>query len=308
MSKKAFLLPGQGAQFVGMGKDLAENFKSAKEIFERANEKLGVDLAKFCFEGPDEELKRTDIQQPAILTHSIAAYEALKEIKGADFVEPDATCGLSLGEYSALVVAGAMNFEDGVYLVSKRGEFMQKSCEEYPSGLASVLKLNRDEVAEICEKAAAETGEHCVLGNLLGAANITVSGGLKALDVVVNLAKEKRARALLLKVAGAFHSPYMESARAALAEEIEKTTFNEPKVTVISNVTGKPATSLAEIKENLVKQLSNPVLWSDSMSHLVAEGFNEFWEFGPGTVLTGLLKREGVEANYTNISTAPDLQ
>jgi len=308
MSKKAFLLPGQGAQFVGMGKDLAENFKSAKEIFERANEKLGVDLAKFCFEGPDEELKRTDIQQPAILTHSIAAYEALKEVKGEHFLDPEATCGLSLGEYSALIVAGVMNFEDGVYLVSKRGEFMQKSCEEYPSGLASVLKLGRDDVAEICAKAASETGEHCVLGNLLGARNITVSGGLKALEEVVKLAKEKRARALLLKVAGAFHSPYMESARAALAEEIEKTKFNEPQATVISNVTGKPAGSVAEIKENLVKQLSNPVLWSDSMQYLVAEGFSEFWEFGPGTVLTGLLKREGVEAFYTNISTAPDLQ
>ncbi|MCD4656690.1 MAG: ACP S-malonyltransferase [Planctomycetes bacterium] len=308
MSKKAILMPGQGAQFVGMGKDLAENFKSAREIFERANEKLGIDLAKFCFEGPEDGLKRTDVQQPAILTHSIAAFEAMKEVKGEEFAAAEATCGLSLGEYSALIVAGAMNFEDGVYLVSKRGEFMQKACDEYPSGLVSVLKLLRDEVSEICTKAAAETGEHCVLGNILGEKNITVSGGLKALEVVVNLAKEKRARAMLLKVAGAFHSPYMESARAALAEEIEKTTFNPPAITVISNVTGKPASDVAEIKGNLVKQLSCPVLWSDSMKHLVSEGFNDFWEFGPGQVLTGLLKREGIEATYTNITLATHLQ
>jgi [acyl-carrier-protein] S-malonyltransferase len=308
MTQRCFLFPGQGAQFVGMGKDLCEAFPAAKAVFDRANERLGFDLAKSCFEGPDDDLVRTDIQQPAILTHSIAAFEALRAAKGDDAVTAVAYCGLSLGEYSALVAAGALTIEDGVYLVRKRGEFMQEASDAYPSTMAAVMKLTLDQVAPICEQAASETGEHCLPANLLGAKNMTISGGVKAVERAVELVKEQRGRGLVLGVAGAFHSPYMQPAEDKLRAEIERTTFSEPRVPVICNVDATAHTDVATLRANLLKQLTNPVRWAESMTVAAGMAVTEYVEPGPGTALTGNLKRTAPEGTtLTNIQFAKDL-
>ena len=308
MTKRAFLVPGQGAQYATMGKDLAETWPAAKDIFSRVSERLGFDLAKVCFDGTDEDLVRTDIQQPAILTHSIAAMEALRAERGDDAVKADAACGLSLGEYSALVFAGVLSVEDGAYLVRKRGEYMQEASEAYPSTLAAVMKKTREELAPVVEQAAKETGEHCVLGNLIGEKNITISGGKKAIDRAVELIKEARGRALVLAVSGAFHSPYMQMAEEKLAAEIERTTFNTPRIPVVCNVDATATTDVAKIRENLVRQLTSPVLWHDSMTRLVEDGFSEFVETGPGKVLTGTISRVKSDAVVVNVDRARDLR
>ncbi|MGE0433669.1 MAG: ACP S-malonyltransferase [Planctomycetota bacterium] len=307
-TKRAFLFPGQGAQYATMGKDLCSTWPAANEVFSKVSERLGFDLAKICFEGSDDDLVRTDIQQPAILTHSIAAMEALRAERGNDAVRADAACGLSLGEYSALVFAGVLSVEDGAYLVRKRGEYMQEASEAYPSTLAAVMKKTRDDLAPIVAKAAEETGEHCVLGNLIGETNITISGGKKAIDRAVELIKEIKGRAMVLAVAGAFHSPYMKMAEEKLAAEIERTTFNAPRIPVVCNVDATPTTDVATIRANLLKQLTSPVLWHDSMQRLVADGFAEFVETGPGKVLTGTIGRVASEAVVVNVDRARDLR
>lgn len=307
MTKRAFLFPGQGAQYAGMGKDLAENFPAAKHVFERASDRLGFDLSQVCFAGSDDDLVRTDIQQPAILTHSIAALEALREARGDAALTAEATCGLSLGEYSALVFAGVLSLEDGVYLVRKRGEFMQQACEEFPSTLAAVLKVSREDLQTICDQAATETGEYCGLGNILSAVNVTISGGKKAIERAVELIKAQKGRAVPLEVAGAFHSPYMKSAEERLAAEIENTTFNPPRIPVICNVDAKPTTDVSALRQNLVQQLTRSVQWADSMTYLLGNGFSEFVECGPGAALTGVLKRDAKDATLINIDKAKDL-
>ncbi len=307
-AKQAFLFPGQGAQYGGMGKDLAATWPAAAEVFERVSARLGFDIGRLCFEGSDDDLVRTDVQQPAILTHSIAALEALRAEQGEDAVAADACCGLSLGEYTALVFAGVLSLEDGAWLVRKRGEFMQEASEAYPSTLAAVLKKTKDEVLPLIAQAAEETGEHCVLGNLLGEKNITISGGKKAIARAVELIKEQRGRALVLPVAGAFHSPYMQPAAEKLAAEIRATGFSTPRVPVVCNVDAQPTTDVERIRENLLRQLTSPVLWVDSLHCLVSSGITRFVETGPGKVLTGTVGRIKKDATLFNVDRQRDLR
>ena len=308
MTKRAFLFPGQGAQYGTMGKDLAAAHPAARSVFDRASERLGFDLSKLCFEGSDDDLVPTDVQQPAILTHAIAAVEALKATHGDAAVAAEAAAGLSLGEYGALIFAGVLTFEDGVHLVRRRGQLMQAACERYPQSMAAILKLDRHSVHAICEKAHAETKDQCVLGNILGDVNITISGGTRAIERAVALAKEEGGRALVLDVAGAFHSPYMQPAEDELADEIRATTFSEPTIPVICNVDGQPTRDVERMRSNLVKQLTQPVMWADTIQRLIDDGVTQFVEVGPGKALTGTLKRIAPEnAVLVNVEKAADV-
>ena len=301
MGKRAILFPGQGAQYVGMGRTLAEAVPEARAVFDEANEVLGFDLARVCFDGPLEELTKTDVSQPAILTHSMAVVAALRATRGDDALAADATCGLSLGEYTALVFAGVLTFAKGVRLVRARGRFMQDACDEHPTGMASVLKAYRETVQRLADAAAESTGEHCVLANLLADGNIAVAGGLRAIEKLAELGKAEKARVMPLPVAGAFHSPYMKSAEERLAAEIESTPMQAPTMPVISNVDARPAEAVEAIRANLVRQLTSAVSWSDSMAYLLGEDFDRFAEFGPGKVLCGLLRRSAPDTERTSL-------
>lgn len=278
---KAFVFPGQGAQFVGMGKDLYDNNAEAKAMFDKANEILGFSITDIMFNGTDEELKQTKVTQPAIFLHSVILAKTL----GADF-NPDMVAGHSLGEFSALVAAGALTFEDGLRLVSARAHAMQKACELKPSTMAAVLALPDETVETIC----AETPGVVVCANYNCPGQIVISGEIEAIDAACEKALAAGAkRALKLKVGGAFHSPCMEPARAELAEAIEKTTVNTPECPVYQNVDAKPHTDPAEIKANLVAQLTAPVRWTQTVKNMIADGATEFVELGPGKVLQGLV-------------------
>ena len=278
---KAFVFPGQGAQFVGMGKDLYESNETARNLFEKANEILGFRITDLMFEGTDEDLRRTDITQPAVFLHSVVLAKSL----GDEFA-PDMTAGHSLGEFSALVAAGALDFEDGLRLVSARAHAMQKACELKPSTMAAIIGLPDEKVEEIV--AGVDGVVVCANYNCPG--QIVISGEEEAIDAACKLLSEAGARrALKLKVGGAFHSPCMEPARAELAEAIERTNFHTPKCPVYQNVDAKPHTDPAEIKANLIAQLTAPVRWTQSVQNMVADGAVEFTELGPGKVLQGLI-------------------
>lgn len=280
---KAYVFPGQGAQFVGMGKDLYETNEAAHELFEKANEILGFRITDLMFNGTDEDLRRTDITQPAVFLHSVVLAKAL----GEEFT-PDMTAGHSLGEYSALVAAGALNFEDGLRLVSARAHAMQKACEIKPSTMAAILGLPDEKVEEVLK--GIDGVVVCANYNCPG--QIVISGEIEAIDTACALLSEAGARrALKLKVGGAFHSPLMEPARAELAAAIEKTEFHTPVCPVYQNVDAKPHTDPAEIKANLVAQLTAPVRWTASVQQMVADGANDFTELGPGKVLQGLVSK-----------------
>lgn len=280
---KAYVFPGQGAQFVGMGKDLYETNEAAHELFEKANEILGFRITDLMFNGTDEDLRRTDITQPAVFLHSVVLAKAL----GEEF-KPDMTAGHSLGEYSALVAAGALNFEDGLRLVSARAHAMQKACEIKPSTMAAILGLPDEKVEEVLK--GIDGVVVCANYNCPG--QIVISGEIEAIDTACALLSEAGARrALKLKVGGAFHSPLMEPARAELAAAIEKTEFHTPVCPVYQNVDAKPHTDPAEIKANLVAQLTAPVRWTASVQQMVADGANDFTELGPGKVLQGLVSK-----------------
>ncbi|MBI3098404.1 MAG: ACP S-malonyltransferase [Planctomycetes bacterium] len=288
MPSRAILFPGQGAQTVGMGRDLAERFPRARAVFDRANAALGFDLAQTCFDGPPETLNRTDVAQPAILVASIAALEALGERTGVDRIEADATAGLSLGEYTALVYAESLRFEDAVRLVRLRGEAMQADCDRQPSAMASVLMLDREKVEEACRRAA-ETGV-VVTANLLGPGNIVISGATAAVEKAGTIARELGARRVIpLKVAGAFHSPLMSSAEARLKEALGRIEIRSPRCPVIANAEARAVTSAEDIRACLGKQVTSAVRWEDSMRVLLGTGIRRFLEIGPGTVLTGLM-------------------
>lgn len=279
----AFVFPGQGAQFVGMGKDLYENNAEAREMFERANEILGFRITDIMFDGTDEELKQTRVTQPAIFLHSVILAKTL----GEEF-KPDAVAGHSLGEFSALVAAGALSFEDGLRLVSARAQAMQKACELTPSTMAAVIALPDEKVEEIC--ASVDGVVVCANYNCPG--QIVISGEISAIDKACELLLAAGAkRALKLKVGGAFHSPCMEPARAELAEAIERTPVHTPICPVYQNVDAEPHTDPAEIKANLVAQLTAPVRWTKTVQNMVAAGINEFVELGPGKVLQGLVAK-----------------
>lgn len=281
---KAYVFPGQGAQFVGMGKDLYENSALAKEMFEKANEILGFRITDLMFEGTDEDLRQTKVTQPAIFLHSVILAKTL----GDDF-KPEMVAGHSLGEFSALVAAGALSFEDGLRLVAARAMAMQKACEAAPSTMAAVLNLADEKVEEVCASIDDET---VVCANYNCPGQLVISGTETGIDKACELLLAAGAkRALKLKVGGAFHSPLMEPARAELADAIANTQFSAPICPVYQNVDAKPATDPEVIKVNLIAQLTAPVRWTQSVKNMIEGGAIEFTEVGPGAVLQGLVKK-----------------
>lgn len=289
--KKAYIFPGQGSQFEGMGKALYESNNLAKPLFEKANEILGFEITKTMFEGSAEELKATKVTQPAIFICSVIATKLL----GDEFM-PDMVAGHSLGEISALAAANVVSFEDGLQLVAKRANAMQIACEENPSTMAAILALENEVVEKIC----AETEGVVVAANYNCPGQIVISGEITAVEIACEKLKEAGARrALILPVGGAFHSPLMAAAQNSLAKAIENTTFNKPRCAVYQNYTAKPETNADQLKENLNKQLTAPVLWMQSISNMVANGATHFYEVGPGKVLTGLMRKidRNVEAS-----------
>lgn len=280
---KAYVFPGQGAQFTGMGKDLYDNSPLAKEMFAKANEVLGFDIVKIMFEGTDEELKQTKVTQPAIFLHSTILAACL-----GDNFKPDMVAGHSLGEFSALVANGTLSFEDALCLVYQRALAMQKACEAEPSTMAAILGLEDEVVEKIC----AEIDGVVVAANYNCPGQLVISGAVPAVEeACAKLTEAGAKRAMILQVGGAFHSPLMEPAREELAAAIEQTTFNQPKCPVYQNVTAKGVSNPEEIKRNLVSQLTAPVRWTQTMNQMITDGASEVIEVGPGKVLQGLFKK-----------------
>lgn len=303
MARIAFLFPGQGAQHVGMGRRIAEQFPSARRLFDQANEILGYDLAKLCREGPATQLDATDVSQPAIFVTSLACLEKLKA-ENPDVIERcEITAGLSLGEYTALVFAGALTFADGVRLVQARGRAMQAAANATPSGMVSVLLLNLEQVQQIRDQAR-EAGT-IEIANYLCPGNIVLSGAKAACEKAVELTEAAGGRAVPLTVAGAFHTDIMKPADAQLAGALAGVEFTAPRIPVVSNVDARPHTDPAEFKDILVRQVISPVRWEDSMRHLLEQGIDEFYEIGPGKVLTGLLKRINRKTPCTVVNDSP---
>ena len=283
---KAFVFPGQGAQFVGMGKDIYENNPLAKELFEKANDILGYRITDIMFDGTDEELKQTKVTQPAVFLHSVISALCM----GEDF-KPAMTAGHSLGEFSALVAAKALSFEDGLRLVYARAMAMQKACEAAPSTMAAIIGLDDEKTEEIC-KSISKEGSVVVPANYNCPGQLVISGNIEAINEACAQIKAAGAkRALPLKVGGAFHSPLMQPAKDELQKAIENTEFHEPVCPVYQNVDGKPHTDAAEIKTNLIAQLTSPVRWTQCVQNMIADGADDFTECGPGKALQGMIGR-----------------
>ena len=318
MSKTALLFAGQGAQVVGMGRDLAAQFPSAKNWFDRANAALGYDLTSICFNGPEAELTKTENAQPGIFVVSWVCFELLKEkIPNLKF---DATAGLSLGEFTALTAAGAMSFEDGLRVVRQRGKFMQEACDATRGGMAAVIGLDEIPTREVCTEAGV------VLANLNCPGQLVISGEAEKITKAVELAKAKGAkRAIPLMVAGAYHSPLMAGAQPKLQNELAKIKISSPGVLVISNVVAQPydcsvdavrqqsahradTTPAAEISARLVEQVTSSVLWENSMRYLLSQGFTRFIELGPGVALSGFMKRIDKSGQMLNVADVASLE
>ena len=295
MSKTALLFAGQGAQVVGMGKDLADNSPTAKAWFDRANTALGYDLAAVCLNGPEAELTRTENAQPGIFLVSWVAFQLLKErVPALSF---QATAGLSLGEFTALTAAGAMSFDDGLRVVRQRGRFMQEACEATRGGMAAVIGLDEGPTREVCEQAGV------VLANLNCPGQLVISGEADRIGKACELAKARGARrALPLPVAGAYHSPLMAGAQPKLDSELARVTLQAPSVPVISNVTAHPHGAPESIRARLIEQVTSSVRWEDSIRYLLAQGFTRFIELGPGTALSGFMKRIDKNAQVLNVA------
>lgn len=290
---KAYVFPGQGSQFPGMGKDLYNNSPKAKELFEKANQILGFDITKIMFEGTEEELKQTKVTQPAIFIHSVILAKISQDFK------PDMVAGHSLGEFSALVANGALSFEDGLTLVSKRALAMQKACEINPSTMAAILGLDDAKVEDICKSIEREV---VVAANYNCPGQLVISGSNKGIEIACQKMKEAGAkRALPLPVGGAFHSPLMEPARVELEKAIKGTEFKKPICPIYQNVNALPATDIEIIKNNLIAQLTAPVKWTQSVQNMVADGATNFVECGPGKVLQGLVKKISAGAEAVSI-------
>jgi [acyl-carrier-protein] S-malonyltransferase len=286
MSKHAYVFPGQGSQFSGMGKNLYEQNETAKQLFEKANEILGFRISDIMFEGTDEQLKQTNVTQPAVFIHSVVAYLTMPA------VQPDMVAGHSLGEFSALVANKTLSFEDALRLVSIRAKAMQAACEIQPSTMAAVLALADEKVEEICASVSKETGEVVVAANYNCPGQLVISGSVKGIEIACEQMKAAGAkRALVLPVGGAFHSPLMEPAKLELAAAIEATTFNTPICPVYQNVVAAAVTDPAQIKANLIAQLTGAVKWTQTVGAMVADGASHFTEVGPGKVLQGLVQK-----------------
>ncbi len=294
---KAFVFPGQGAQFVGMGKDLYESNDMAKQLFEKANDILGYRITDIMFEGTDEDLKQTKVTQPAVFLHSVISALCM----GEDF-KPDMTAGHSLGEFSALVAAGALNFEDGLRLVYARAMAMQKACEAAPSTMAAIIGIDDDKVTEICQQVSNEGIGVVVPANFNCPGQLVISGNVEAINEACARIKAAGAkRALPLNVGGAFHSPLMQPAKDELQKAIELTEVKTPKCPVYQNVDGKPHTDPVEIKQNLIAQLTSSVRWTQCVQNMIADGADDFTECGPGKALRGMIARINKEVSAHGI-------
>ncbi|MDO8535769.1 MAG: ACP S-malonyltransferase [Candidatus Omnitrophota bacterium] len=303
MVEIAYIFPGQGAQVPGMGKDLYDNFPAAREVFDKANSILKIDIKKLCFEGPQDELSTTANSQPAILTTSIAALRAYESTPLAGQYTPKFSLGLSLGEYTSLVAAGAVSFEDALVLVRKRGEFMEEASRKNPGKMACVLGMELKAVEDLCK------GIGCEIANLNCPGQVVVSGKTNNIELFSSLAKDKGAkRVLMLDVSGPFHSSLMTAARDKLKDYIDKVQFNVPKLNFISNVDAKIQTDTATIKNNLIKQVNSKTLWEESIKLTAQSGIKTFLEIGPGQVLKGLLKKIDPKLEVKNFGVVQDLQ
>jgi [acyl-carrier-protein] S-malonyltransferase len=300
MSKNAFVFPGQGSQFSGMGKNLYDSNATAKQMFEQANDILGFRISDIMFEGTDEQLKQTNVTQPAIFIHSVIAFLTQPTETS---VAPDMVAGHSLGEFSALVANKALSFEDALRLVSIRAKAMQAACEIQPSTMAAVLALADEKVEEVCAQVQNETGEVVVPANYNCPGQLVISGSIKGIEVACEQMKAAGAkRALVLPVGGAFHSPLMDPAKIELAAAIEATHFNQPICPVYQNVTATAVSDPAQIKQNLIAQLTGAVRWTQTVQAMVADGATHFTEYGPGKVLQGLVQKVYKEAVVTGIN------
>jgi len=301
LAKTAFLFPGQGSQFVGMAKDLYDNYDEIKKIYKTADEIMETSLSKICFDGPEEDLKQTKYTQPAIFVHSIAVLELLKQ-KG---ISPAASAGHSLGEYSALVAAESLSFEDGLKLVKIRGESMQQAGIEQPGTMAAIIGLEPDIIEEVCNKVSGIVQP----ANFNSPGQVAISGEVKAVHDAMDKLKETGAKKVIeLVVSGAFHSPLMEYAQQGLSDALKKVEIKDTSIPVYTNVTALPVTKSDEIKELLFKQLTHPVRWMEIYLNMAKDGFEDFIELGPGKVLTGLGKRINREVNCLALGTVENIK